>query len=555
MKRITIILSLLMVWTLASVAAPSAGDLKKALFLLTTYNADGSVRTADTYGVFTSATGEAIGPWSPLSGAASATVTDANGKTYPVETILGANELYDVCRFRVDAKTTPVAIASSQASSGATLFLVVPNGKKAETVETRLSRVETFMDKYAYYVFPSVEQSCSAGLPFVNAAGQLVGLLQKSGTSDDLHATDANFYMAQSVTGLSVSDPVYRQTGIRLEMPKDKKDALILLMMAGDQSDAAKYSRYVEDFIRIFPTEIDGYSARAQQKVVAGDFAGADEDMQTALRQAHDKAEAHAEYARVMYQKLVYNPDTLYKAWTFDRAIEEAREAYRLSPVPAYRHREAQITFSKGDYQGALDLFTSLTTTPLRQNGEVFFEAAQCKSQLKAPQSEVIALLDSAIYACPQPLTAIAAPYVLARGGEYDKAGEYRKALSDYNVYDTLMVGRASAEFYYTRYRCELQVKQYQQALEDIAHAAVVSGRDPFYVVEMASLQLRFNRYEEAIQAADICLERAPESTDAFIIKGLALIQSQKKEEGMQCLQRAKDLGDDRAQGLMEKYK
>lgn len=554
MKHIATSILLLLLTTLTAFAAP-AGDARKSIFQLTTYNADGTVRSTGTYGAFISATGEAVSGWTPFVGAQRATVTDLTGKTYDVQTIVGANELYDVCKFTISAKTTPLTPSTHQATQGGKLSLLVPEGKKVVQKSLSVAGVEKFMDKYAYYIVTSDGNDYAAGLPLTDASGQLVGLSQKSSTSADLHSTDIAFFSTLHTTGLSANDAMYRQTGIRLQLPADKKEALLMLMMAGEQNEPEKYNGYVEDFIRQYPTEVDGYSAQAQQLINQGRFDEADNAMQTALAKATDKSEAHAEYARLMYQKLVYNPDTLYTAWTFDRAIDETHKAYDLKPDPAYRHREAQITYSKGDFTTALDLFLSLTSTPLRQNGEIFYEAAQCKTQLQAPQAEVIALLDSAVAACPQPLTVIAAPYILARGNEYDKAGQYRKALADYNVYDTLMAGRASAEFYYTRYTCELQIKQYQQALEDIAHAAVVSGRNPFYVAELASLQLRFNRFDDAIKAADLCLQAAPESTDALIIKGLALIQTQKKAEGLECLSRARDLGDERAQALIDKYK
>ncbi len=555
MKKISITFLLAFTALITLFAAPSAGDIKKSIFTLTTYNADGSIRATGSYGVFISATGEAVASWSPFAGAAKATVTDISGKTYDVETLIGANELYDVCRFRVNAKVTSLSPASSQAQEGNSVWVATVDGKKVEANEMKVVRTEQFMNKYAYYILPATDKAYAAGLPFVNSNGQLLGLLQKSVTSDELHATDIHFFNDLHISGLSVYDPIYQQTGIRLEMPTDKKDALVMLIMAHDQQDSAKYASYIEDFIRLFPNETDGYSARAQQKVNAGDFAGADKDMQTAVTKSVNKAEAHAEYARIIYQKMVYSPDTLYKNWTFDKALEETRQAYSLTPDPAYRHREAQIIFSQGDYKTALDIFTQLANTPLRQNGEIFYEAAQCKTQLQAPKTEIIALLDSAIATCPQPANSIAAPYVLARGGVYAQMGDYRKALVDYNVYDTLMAGRASADFYYTRYQCEMEAKQFQQALNDLAHAAVISQYNPYYVAELASLQLRFNRYEDAIQAANVCILQDPNSSDAYIIKGIALALSDKKAEGIECLQKAKELGDERAQGYIDKYK
>ena len=126
--------------------------------------------------------------------------------------------------------------------------------------------------------------------------------------------------------------------------------------------------------------------------------------MQTALKVATDKAEAHSEYARVMYQKLIYSADTTFTAWTFQRALAEAEKAYSLNPQPQYLHRVAQIKFSMGDYSDACEKFLSLAKKDM-STSEVYFEAAQCKTQLGAPKAEVLALVDSCLAVAPRPLS------------------------------------------------------------------------------------------------------------------------------------------------------
>ncbi len=52
------------------------------------------------------------------------------------------------------------------------------------------------------------------------------------------------------------------------------------------------------------------------------------------------------------------------------------------------------------------------------------------------PAGEIEVLLDSAIAVGQK--TGLAAPYYLARAQFFDRKGEYRKALPDYNQYDSL---------------------------------------------------------------------------------------------------------------------
>jgi len=196
----------------------------------------------------------------------------------------------------------------------------------------------------------------------------------------------------------------------------------------------------------------------------------------------------------------------------------------------------------------------SLTNTNIR-NPELFYEAANCKSMLKAPQEETIALLDSAISLFAKPYSLDAAPYFLYRAAALEAKGEYRKAVQDYNQYDSLLVGRLGADFYYRREQCEVKARQFQQALDDLDTAIRMAPREPLYLAEKASLQLRLNMKEEALAAANQAIALDPEYGDAYLVRGLAQIQLKKKKEGLQDFEKALQLGNEQAQQLIDKYK
>lgn len=536
-------------------AQPAAvKNVAKATFCVTAYAADGHVMST-TNGVFVSPDGQAVCSWSALKEAARADVTDNTGKTYPVKYILGANDIYDVCHIKIDAKTVAAQLATTALPKDSKVWLVENVERKNVFTQYEVDKAETFMDKYSYYVFGYNKHTGSVGAAFVNERGQVVGLFQQSGRSLYANAVDAGFASSLATGTLDVGNVMYAKTNLRLKYPNTKKDAQLMLMLAGERCDSAKYAGYISDYISLFPHDVDGYSTGALNRLTYGDYKGADALMQKALKDATDKAEAHSEYARVMYQKLIYGNDSSFTDWTLDKALSEAQKAYSMNAQPAYLHRVAQIKFSKGDYQDACGMFEQLCKTDLRSS-EVFFEVAQCKTQLGAPKTEILEMLDSAVATCQRPLNNMAAPYILARGQLYDQMEDYRKAIADYNVYDTLMYGRATAEFYYTRYQAEVKIRQYQQALNDIAHAAYVGGSNtPLYLAEMGSLQLRVNMYEDAIKTSDLCLSLDADNTDALVIKGLALIMTKKKVEGLELLEKAKTLGDSRAEGYIEKYK
>lgn len=531
-------------------------QVKKAaasIFSLTTFKTDGTL-LASTNGVFINDNGEAISAFYPFVGADSAVVIDTNGNALPVDVIIGANELYDVCKFKVNGKTTPIKIASTPSNNGEKVWMLGYSIKNQEAKQVPIQKTELFMDKYTYYIFSSETPENMEGCPFVNAKGELIGILQHANHSEGTHAVDAHFMKDMQINnGLSLADPVLRQTTIRTQLPAKEEDALVTLMMASEQNKK-NYLKYIQDFKRLFPHAVDGYAAQARQYANKKEFAKAATEMETAIQNVHKKDAAHAEYAKIIFHQQLFQPDSTYLAWSLDKALAEAQKAYEINPLPAYQHQQAQIIYSKGNYQKAYDMFIALTKTNLR-SGELFYEAAQAKAQLKANQAEILSLLDSAVAACPQPLTPIAAPFVLARGAAYDQAGDYKKAIMDYNRYDTLMLGRANHEFYYTRFNCNVKLRRYQQALNDIAHAAVLNRQEPTYLAEMASLQLKVNYIDDALKTAELCIGIAPNYPDIYLIKGLALIQKKQKKLGIEAFEKAKQLGDKRAQDYIDKYK
>ncbi|PMC10887.1 hypothetical protein CJ232_03045 [Hoylesella timonensis] len=531
-------------------------QVKKAaasIFSLTTFKTDGTL-LASTNGVFINDNGEAISAFYPFVGADSAVVIDTNGNALPVDVIIGANELYDVCKFKVNGKTTPIKIASTPSMTDEKVWMLGYSIKNQEAKQVPIQKTELFMDKYTYYIFSSETPENMEGCPFVNAKGELIGILQHANHSEGTHAVDAHFMKDMQINnGLSLADPVLRQTTIRTQLPAKEEDALVTLLMASEQNKK-NYIKYIQDFKHLFPQAVDGYAAQARQYANKKEFAKAATEMETAIQNVHKKDAAHAEYAKIIFHQQLFQPDSTYLAWSLDKALAEAQKAYEINPLPAYQHQQAQIIYSKGNYQKAYDMFLALTKTNLR-SGELFYEAAQAKAQLKANQAEILSLLDSAVAACPQPLTPIAAPFVLARGAAYDQAGDYKKAIMDYNRYDTLMLGRANHEFYYTRFNCNVKLRRYQQALNDIAHAAVLNRQEPTYLAEMASLQLKVNYIDDALKTAELCIGIAPNYPDIYLIKGLALIQKKQKKLGIEAFEKAKQLGDKRAQDYIDKYK
>lgn len=524
----------------------------QAVFRLTTFKKDGTILT-NSHGVFIASDGTAIAPLTPFQGAAKATIVDVRGNVYNVDVIEKFNELYNLARFKIDGKPNAVAILAPQPSTmGSTAWLLPYSIKRATPTKAHIDKTEKFMDNYTYYIFSMKTPDLSDGCPMVNEQGQVIGLLDCSNTAVDAQAADPHLLDTQQLTGLSINDRSLEGTTIRIALPKDVAQAELTMMVAKSKYDTPTYQKYIDDFIRLFPTSITGYQERAFLFLSTQQFAEADRIMQTAVNKVTDKALAHSAYADLIYKYVINDSAKSYTNWNMEKALQEAQTAYQTKAELGYLHQVAQIEFALGRYNEAYSHFIKLTTTNLR-NPMLFYEAAQCKSQLKAPEAETMALLDSAIINFPK--NQLTAPYYLTRGSILDGKGQYRLALKDYNTYDTLMYGKANHSFYYQRYKCEMQLHWWQQALNDIAHAIVLNRTEPTYYAEMAALQLRLGLNEDALLTARRCTEIAPEYADGFILMALAQIEMKQKTAGLNNLEKAKALGDSRAQNLIDKYK
>ena len=554
LKKILLFIPLCL-FTLLPVSAQSwASKAVKSLLTLKTFAKDGTLLASST-GFFVGTDGEAVSSYAPFKGAQRAVVIDAQGKEYPVEFMLGANETYDVAKFQVAAqKTTPLPIAAT-ATKGSSVWLLPYAVKKTpDCVQGTISNAELFQDKYQYYTLQLNAEESQINSPVLNENGEVVGIIQPSagdqkGTS---YAVSARFATDLKIVGLSINDPVFRQTQIPMAIPDDAKEALLTIFLASSSVSENEYLNLIERFIKKFPDEADGYVYRARYQVSKGNFSSADEDMQRALKINGEKDDVHYQYADLIYQKEIYQSDKPFSAWTLDKAFSESQEAYRINPMPIYLQQQAQIRYAQGQYAEAYNLYDQLTRSDLR-SADIFFAASQCKAQLNEPDMQ-LALLDSAVNQFSRPYVKTAAPYLLARAQALYNQGKYRPAVNDYNEYEQLMGSQLGAAFYYQRELAELGGHLYQQALNDINKAIELAPTEPMYQAEKASLQVRVGMHKEAMETAQQLIRMSPDLSDGYLFLGLAQCLSDQKAEGVKNLNKAKELGNDQAQSLIDKY-
>ncbi|GAB6960771.1 hypothetical protein JCM15754A_21060 [Prevotella aurantiaca JCM 15754] len=535
-------------------AIAQSSAVKKAAnttFTLTTFDTKGSILST-TNGVFVSTDGVCVSTWKPFAGAAKAVVIDNNGQKYDVETMLGANEIYDVAKFKVNAKTAAAPFASS-ATANSTAWVVIPT-KAGEPIKASINKVEKFMDKYNYCVLTTSAPEKNNGAPLLNEQGQIVGIYNSNGNLQS--ATDARYANDFVLVGLSQNDPTLLQSGIRIGLPQQSDEAIIALMLSSNKIESLRTAT-INEFLQKFPALNNGYTALASLLFSKGNIAEADKVLQQAISKVKEKNEAHYNYGRMIYQGATMASladKAKAQGWTLDKAMSEANEGYKIKPEPIYKHLQAQITYAKGDFQKAYQEFEALTKTPMK-NPELYLEMALCQENLKGNDDAILALLNQSIELCDTPYMDTSSPYFLARANQLEKMGKYRDAMKDLYLYEYLNQGTLEADFYYMREQIEIKGKLWQQALQDILIATKLNPAEPMYCAEASNLLLRLNKFEEAILAAKQAIALKDDYAEAYLVLGIAQCKNNQKAEGIANIEKAKSLGNPQADTFLNQFK
>ena len=552
MKKILLIL--FAVLPAITMAQPSwVKKATKSVFTLKTFAEDGSL-IGSSNGFFTSATGDAVSNYTPFKGASRAVVIDASGKELPVVSIVGVNDMYDVVKFRVSGKTQPLAVSAASTAAGSQVWLL-PYREVKNVPAGTIRKAETFQGEYEYYTIAMTMPANTVSTPLINQAGEVIGLMQQPATDKDTlsYAVSARFADSLKISGFGMNEATLLQTKIKKELPDDIKEAVLALYMASGRQDSAAYVMLVEDFIQKFPNAADGYQYRAQLKASQDDFAAAEKDMETAIKNSLQKDDTHYNYARMIYNKNIFQADKPYDNWSLDKALEQIRLANTMNPQPTYRQMEGNILFAQKKYNEAYDIYTQLTSTNLNR-AELYFSAARCKEMLK-DSTAMLALMDSTMNTFTKPYLKEAAPYLWSRSQARLQAKKYREAIADMNDYEELMKADVNDNFYYIRHKAEVDGRLYQQALNDITRAIVMNPKETYYYAEKASLEIRVGLYDNAIATAKESLAVDPNDSDGYMFLGVAQCLKGNKKEGIPNLEKAKELGNLQAETLIQKYK
>lgn len=566
MKKIGILLLMGLFWIHGSMAQTPkwVEKAKRAVFSVVTYDKNDKILNTGN-GFFVSEDGLALSDYSLFKGAERAVIITADGKQMPVSLILGADDMYDVVKFRVaivGKKVPSLLVAGTAPAAGSSAWMLPYSTQKSiACVSGKVKKVDDIAGDYHYYTLDMPMKDKMVSCPVMNEAGEVFGIAQKSfgmDTATTCYASGASFAMSQHISALSLGDAALKNIGIRKGLPDTEDQALVYLYMASSSSSSEDYERLLGDFIAKFPDNADGYLRRANFYVVkakedASFFDKAAQNMEAAQKVAKKKDDVLYNIAKLIYAYQLEKPEKTYNDWTFETALNQIRQAMELNPLPVYVQLEGDILFAMQDYAGALAAYEQVNRSNLASPA-TFFSAAKTKELMKAESGEILALMDSCVARCPQPVTASYAPYLLERATMRVNAGQARQAMLDYDGYFKAVNGQVNDLFYYYREQAALKARQYQRALDDIAKAVELNPNDLMYQAEQAAVNLRVGRYDTAMKLLQAIIQTNPKYAEAYRLLGLCHIQLKQKEEACKNFNKAKELGDPNVDALIEKY-
>ena len=534
---------------------------KRAVFSVVTYDKDDKILNTGN-GFFVSEDGIAVSDYALFKGAQRAVIIDTEGRQMPVLNIMGADDMYDVVKFRVDItgkKVNSLTLATAPPAAGSEIYLLPYSTQKDRSCTFgHVKSIDKMVGNYFYYTLQLRLKEKMVSCPLVTAEGTVFGLAQKSSGQDTTivcYAADVRYAMDQKISALSYTDFALKDIGIKKALPDTEEQALVFLYMASAQLPSDKYAEVLNDFVEQYPNSADGYMRRAVNRASMSDAVSmqlVEADMDRALELAQDKAGIRFERAKLIYNYVLNNSEKTYDNWTLDKALEEIREAVVLQPLPVYIQLEGDILFSKQDYASALSCYEQVNRSSLASPAS-FFRTAQTKEMMQAPVEEIVALLDSCVSRCPMPYTDATAPYLLARAQALLNAGQARRSMLDYDAYFKAVDGKVNDSFYYYREQASLQAHQYQRALDDLAKAIELNPKKLLYRAELAVVNIRVGRSEEAVKVLQEALQIDPSYSEAYRLMGLAYIYLKKKNEACEALAKAKELGNENVDDLIEK--
>ncbi len=556
--RLTLILAgITYALTLGAQQPKGLKKLRAAQVSVVAYAANGTLQQGQ--GTLISEDGILVAQYDVMKNATRATVIDMDGTEHNVTEILGANSAYNMVKMRMEPgknkKNACLTLTEQQPAEQAQVF-IMPSEKADKSVPCSIdtvTRVEEFGEGFKYLTLSHQAGARQANSPVLNQDGTLIGFVQLAAKDGQpSYVIDANYANSLTVKSMDAGNSDLNSIRIRKALPEKEEDALSYIFLTSKR-DTAMYATYISQFITDHPTCTSGYILKAERQAELGLYGEAAATYEAALKQEGTKAdELHYSLSKVIYGLCMRTDYKQYENWNLERSLDEAQQAYTISPMPTYSLQEANCLYALKRYNEAGDKFLELTKTNMR-TPELFMYAAQCRQKSQADTTQVIALMDSALNCFSKPYPVAAANIIMLRAKALADIGNYREAIAGYNEFEHLSGSNLTANFYYEREQMEVKCRMYAPALNDIEKAIRLSPREPVLHAEAAALNYRVAQNEQAIAYAQKAIALDSNFADAHRILGVCLLEKGEKAEARKHLLKAKELGDTLADGILKK--
>ncbi|MCD8265537.1 MAG: tetratricopeptide repeat protein [Prevotellaceae bacterium] len=545
MKTLTAALILALSPLLASAQPSWLKNARRGIVTLYALQQKGDTLSCQAF--FADSDGTLLSPLKPLQQASRAWAVDEKGTRYEVTRIGGFNSTYNVAKLLCDVskkKPSPLRANRTPLTEEQTVY-------HTDGEEDHVAKVEKAND-HAYYTLEAKADPSLEGSPLLNQQGEAVAIVQTplQASGSPFYALGISLALSLETSAMDVNSSDLQYCSIPKQLPREESQAKSFMYLC--QADTQTKVACADDFISAYPQSPSGYAQKAECLAEAGRYAEAETAYSEGLRaKVSDQHELLYSRANTVYQ-LCLEGKQLPEGWTLESALQDIRRAKETSPLPLYTLSEARILYALKDYEGAARCFTELTTTNMR-SPDVFIYIAQCLENTGAPKEELLALNDSAVACFSKPYTSAAADYLWLRASTLKDLGRYRDAISDLNDYEHLLSGSLTAAFYYQREQLELETRMLAQAINDIQKAIELSPTEALYHAEQAVVLYRVGETDEAMKSCRRAIELDPTFPDPHRILAVCLSEKGNTAEARTELQRAIDLGDELAQGLLEK--
>jgi len=536
-------------------------NAKKAVFTIETFDKNGIVRTGN--GFFVQHTGEAISDYTIFNGAEQAVVTDADGRKMQVNSILGADDVFDVIRFKVTVpRNVPfLTIAPVMPETGTEVYLLPAK----ETVQKGdIEEITKISDLYDYFKVNIPLTSLQGNLPLLNSNGEVFAMTQVDASGQNkAYGISLPYIQQLRITPLSHFSKTYTSIGIRSGWSDNEDEAHLALMFYAAQQDAPTYLETINDFINTFPNNADGYLSRVShyvrsRSVLADSEEGqmrimalALEDLNNSLKYNPKEDAGLYNQAKLIYEVLLDDSTVQTNDWNIGVASEKLQRAISIDDLPWYRQLEGNIALFQGDFEKAYNTYMMVNQSSFASSLSFYLASKARELSPGANPNELIALMDSAV------ARSVSVPYEAAAYLQESidlkmQFGQYEAAIKDYDHLYRVLVGNVTDAFYYYRSQAKFRLGDLEGALNDIETAIALDNQNALYYAEEASVYLRMQDPVKAQASIEKSLALEPEFAASHRLLGVCFQRQQKTDDACIAFQKAKDLGDPIVDRLIE---